>query len=376
MRAKAKEIAAYLHLPLEVREVRLGEPATRLVKLVEDCSIRHPPSRRRVRRGIPWEFSTACLLAVLLLSAEVSAAATPASPPNLLLITLDTFRADYLSYNGSSKLKTPNLDRLARGGVNFVRARSPVPLTLPSHTSILTGNYPPSHTVRDNADYIVPEEQLTLAEVLRSQGYNTAAFVGSFVLDSRFGLAQGFDLYDDRLASDLATLESFEAERSAGEVSSAFERWLRDRDRSRPFFSWVHFFDAHAPFVPPEPYLSRHQSDPYAGEIAYIDEVVGRIITKLESDDLLDVTIVAVVGDHGEGLGEHRELTHSVLIYNSTLHVPMMVHAPGLIPSEAKVGQLVRTIDLAPTLLDYLGSSVELGEGISLRSRIDDAIEG
>ena len=291
---------------------------------------------------------------------------------NLVLITLDTVRADYLSCNGSTRTRTPHLDALAQGGVNFTRTRASVPLTLPSHASILTASYPPTHTVRDNGSFRLPVEQLTLAEVLASQGYDTAAFVGSFVLDRRFGLAQGFDLYDDRTWSDVSMLENLEAERNAGAVFAVFKRWLDERGESSPFFAWVHFYDPHAPYEPPEPYRSRYPDDPYAGEIAYTDDIVGRLVAELESQGLGRRTVVAVVGDHGEGLGEHAEGTHSLLIYNSTLHVPMLIRAPGLIPEGRVVNGLTRTIDLAPTLLDLLGVGESLGQGVSLRSLIDD----
>jgi arylsulfatase A-like enzyme/Flp pilus assembly protein TadD len=286
---------------------------------------------------------------------------------SLLLITIDTLRADYLSCNGSKIVETPNLDRLAENGVNFTRARSPVPLTLPAHASILTGSYPSVHGVRDNGAYRLPRDELTLAEILKAKGYETAAFVGAFVLDHRFGLAQGFDLYDDDLGSDVSMLENLEAERDAEAVVSAFSNWLDGQDTERPFFAWVHLYDPHAPYEPPEPYRSRYAKDLYAGEVAYTDAAVGKIVAALQSSQILDSTLVAVVGDHGEGLGEHEEQTHSVLIYNSTLHVPMLLYAPGLISSSRAIPDLTRVIDLAPTLLDYLGITPSLGQGISLR---------
>jgi arylsulfatase A-like enzyme/Tfp pilus assembly protein PilF len=290
---------------------------------------------------------------------------------NLVLITLDTVRADHLSCNGSTSAKTPHLDALARGGVNFTRTRASVPLTLPSHASILTASYPPTHTVRDNGTFRLPDDRLTLAEVLAEHGHDTAAFVGSFVLDRRFGLAQGFDRYYDRTWIDVSILENLEAERNAGAVYAAFERWLDTRGESRPFFAWIHFYDPHAPYDPPEPFRSRYPEDPYAGEIAYADDIIGRLVGDLESRGFGRGTVVAVVGDHGEGLGEHAEGTHSLLIYNSTLHVPMLIHAPGLVPAGKVVNGLTRTIDLAPTLLDLLGISADLGEGESLRRLID-----
>jgi len=310
-----------------------------------------------------------CLwVAQLFSSAEPPEAA---NKPNLLLITLDTVRADSLSCNGSKKVHTPHLDRLARGGANFTRARTSVPLTLPAHASIMTGNYPPVHGVRDNGTYRLPEEQLTLAEVLDRQGYETAAFIGAFVLDRDFGIAQGFDVYDEGNWGTAGVLENLAAERSADTVRDAFASWLKGRPAEGPFFAWIHLYDPHAPYVPPEPFRKRYAKNPYAGEIAYTDTVVGKIVEDLESRKLLESTLIAVVGDHGEGLGEHGEQTHSLLIYNSTIHVPMLLYSPRLIPSGKKVDHLTRTIDLAPTILDYLGVSQTVGQGTSLRPLIE-----
>ncbi len=308
---------------------------------------------------------------VLLAIFGEAALAADTSTTNLVLITIDTLRADYLSCNGSSKVKTPRLDRLAREGVNFTRARSPVPLTLPAHASIFTGNYPPTHGVRDNSGYRLPDRELSLAEVLRDYGYHTAAFVGSFALDRRYGLAQGFDFYDNHVWSDVAELETLEAERPAEEVLAAFLEWLGRLEGERPFFAWVHFYDPHAPYEPPEPYRSLYPRDLYAGEVAYTDAVLGKMVDELSKRGDLSATLLAVVGDHGEGLGEHGEMTHSLLIYNSTLHVPMLLRGPGLEPAGRVVPDLVRIIDLAPTLLDYLDLSPAHGEGVSLRSLIE-----
>ena len=310
-----------------------------------------------------------CLCAVRFVSAAEPTAAD--TNPNLLLITLDTVRADYLSCNGSKKVQTPQLDRLARGGVNFTRARTSVPLTLPAHASIMTGNYPPVHGVRDNGSYRLPEEQLTLAEVLDGHGYETAAFIGAFVLDRHFGIAQGFNTYDDGDWGNVNRLENLAAERSADAVHDAFSSWLKDRAGEGPFFAWVHLYDPHAPYVPPEPFRKRYADNPYAGEIAYTDAVVGKIVEDLESRKLLGSTLVAVVGDHGEALGEHGEQTHSLLIYNSTIHVPMLLYFPGRIPSGKTVAHLTRTIDLAPTILDYLSISQTIGQGSSLRPLVE-----
>jgi arylsulfatase A-like enzyme/Tfp pilus assembly protein PilF len=210
-----------------------------------------------------------------------------------------------------------------------------------------------------------------LAEVFDRQGYETAAFIGAFVLDRHFGLAQGFDVYDEGNWGELNILENLAAERSAESVRDAFSNWLKSRAGERPFFAWIHFYDPHAPYTPPEPFRKRFADDPYAGEIAYTDAVVGMIVEDLESRKLFGSTLVAVVGDHGEGLGEHGEGTHSLLIYNSTIHVPMLLHFPGVVPSGKTVEHLTRTIDLAPTILDYLRVSQTVGQGTSLRPLVE-----
>jgi choline-sulfatase len=294
-----------------------------------------------------------------------------ADSPNVILITIDTLRADYLSCNGSTKVQTPNIDRLAKNGLNFRRTTTPVPITLPAHSSILTSLYPHQHGVRDNGAYALASNQLTLAEILKRHGYSTAAFVGSFVLDHRFGLAQGFDFYEDQITNDPAQLENIDAERKGDEVVAAFTKWLEGYKRNNPIFVWIHLYDPHAPYEPPEPYRTKYKQNLYAGEVAYADAMVGKILRLFEARAPATNSIIALVGDHGEGLGDHNELTHSVLIYNSTLSVPMMIYAPGRIKPGDSVDSLSRTIDLAPTMLDYLGIKDKLGEGISWKSVVD-----
>jgi choline-sulfatase len=322
-----------------------------------------------------WKCSSAVFIAgIYLCTAQLAASDDPPATkktPNVLLITLDTLRADYLSCNGSKEVHTPHLDRLAQGGVNFTSARTSVPLTLPAHASIMTGNYPPVHGVRDNGAFRLSDEQLTLAEVLRREGYETAAFIGAFVLDRQFGLAQGFDDYDEGSWSNVRGLESLAAERRGNAVYEAFSKWLENRAGGKPFFAWVHLYDPHAPHDPPEPFRGRYIDNPYAGEVAYTDAVVGKIVEDLGARKLLGSTLVAVVGDHGEGLGEHGERTHSLLIYNSTIHVPMLLHFPGRIAPGKKVGHLTRTIDLAPTILDFLEIDSTFGQGTSLRPLVE-----
>ncbi|MCI0442959.1 tetratricopeptide repeat protein, partial [bacterium] len=236
---------------------------------------------------------------------------------------------------------------------------------------IMTSLYPVKHGVRDNGTAHLSNEYSTLAEVLKSHGYQTVAFVGSFVLDHRFGLNQGFDVYNDRMPADLTVLEKLEAERNADAVYSAFSEWFVRNAKKQPYFLWIHFYDPHAPYDPPELYRSKYPNDPYAGEVAYTDAVIGKILNNLKTQDSNN-QIIAVVGDHGEGLGQHQEATHSLLIYNSTLQVPMIIDAPGLISAGTTFPYLCRTIDLAPTLLDLAGIQNDLkGQGISLKKSIE-----
>ena len=271
---------------------------------------------------------------------------------NVLLITIDTTRADRIGCYGYPLARTPHIDALAAQGVRFANAYSPVPLTLPSHCSILTGEYPFVHRVRNNGSYSLPPDRLTLAEVLKARGLSTSAFVASFTVDSRFGLAQGFDLYDDTFDSREA-LKSFRSERPADQVASAFLSWLRQNGQRR-FFSWVHFFDPHLPYSPPPPFDQEFKGHPYDGEIAFVDQEIGRIIAALEESGLLDRTLVVLAADHGEALGEKREIDHGLFIYESTLRVPLILRAAQGLPKGATVKARVRLIDILPTVLDFL----------------------
>ncbi|MEO8502564.1 MAG: sulfatase-like hydrolase/transferase [Acidobacteriota bacterium] len=269
------------------------------------------------------------------------------------MITLDTVRADHLGCYGSASAETPNLDRLAREGTRFDSVTAAAPLTLPAHSTLLSGVSPAHHGVHENGGQPFPAELPTLATRLHDAGYDTAAFVAAFVLDRRFGLARGFELYDDEIARGPGNA-TLEAERPGPAVVDRALAWLR-RDRQAPFFLWVHLYDAHAPYTPPEPFKSRHAGDPYAGEIAGVDAQVGRLLESLSIAGILDHTLVAVVADHGEGLGEHGESRHGLLLYESTLRVPLLMRAPGVLAAGAKVARPVGAADLAPTLLGLLG---------------------
>ena len=271
---------------------------------------------------------------------------------NVLLVTLDTTRADRVGAYGYAKAETPVLDSLARSGVRFTNAYCATPLTLPSHCSILTGTYPLRHKVRNNGAYYLADEAVTLAERLKENGCVTSAFVASFNTDSRFGLGQGFDVYDDRFEDD-ELLKTFKSEKTADKVADAFIGWLDARPRER-FFSWVHFFDPHAPYEPPPPYRDKFVGDPYDGEVAFMDHELGRVIDALRAKGILDRTLVVLAGDHGESLGEHGESDHGIFIYDATMKVPLVLFAPGHLPRGLVLDARVRLIDIMPTVLDGL----------------------
>jgi arylsulfatase A-like enzyme/Flp pilus assembly protein TadD len=263
---------------------------------------------------------------------------------NLLLITLDTTRADHLGCYGWKRAATPALDALAQRGVRFDQAFAQVPITLPSHASLLTGTYPPENGVRNNSRYALRPDLPTLAEVFRAHGYRTGAFIGSQILDVRYGLGRGFDAYKDRMPL---------YERPANEVADEALAWL-DEGRGKPFFAWVHFYDPHTPYNPPREYLAK-TGDAYDGEIAFVDANIGRLVDWLQRNNILDRTLVVAVGDHGESLGEHGFLWHSLLVYDSIMRVPLTFSLPGRLPQNTSVGGIARLVDVMPTILDLLG---------------------
>ncbi len=273
---------------------------------------------------------------------------------NLLLVTLDTVRADRLgSYGGPAGL-TPHLDTLARDGVRLAEAMAAAPLTLPSHATILSGVLPPVHGLHLNGFGALPADTPTLATRLSLAGYRTAAFVASFVLDRRFGLARGFEVYDDQVDRSDERRAALEAERPGRAVVDRALSWL-GREDPRPFFAWVHLYDAHAPYAPPEPFASRWAGKPYEGEVAAVDHEVGRLLAHLDEAGLTRRTLVVVAADHGEGLGDHGELTHGLLLYEPTVRVPWLMRAPGVLPARSTVSTPVGLADLAPTVLGLLG---------------------
>lgn len=293
------------------------------------------------------------LLALLLLGTFGCSRERAPRNPNLVLVTLDTVRADHLGCYGDREAVTPSLDRLAREGLRFADTSSAVPLTLPSHTSLLTGLLPPHHGLRNNGAGALRPGTATLATLLAGAGYRTGAFVGAFVLDHRFGLNQGFEVYDDEIERNPGADFALEAERPGREVVDRALAWL-EKDDGRPFFLWVHLYDAHAPYNPPPSWAARHPGRPYDGEISEVDEQVGRILEALRRKGLDGRTAVAVAADHGEGLGEHGELTHGLLLYEPTLRVPLLLRAPWALKPRV-VETPVSLVDLAPTLAGLLG---------------------
>jgi len=284
---------------------------------------------------------------------------------NVILVTLDTTRADRLGCYGYQKAKTPYLDSLASKGVRFLNAYCQVPLTTPSHCSILSGTYPIFHQVHNNGAYALRPEITTLAEVLKGRGFETAAFVGSFTVDSRFGLDQGFDVFDDRFAEGQA-FKALNSERKADKVFEPFSRWL-DKAHSGQFFCWVHFYDPHLPYDPPSPYKEEFVDNPYDGEIAYMDDYVGKIVEKLREKNIIGNTFLILAGDHGEAFGEKVEAGHGIFLYEGTMRVPLILYAENHLPQGMIVKPRVRLIDLMPTILDMLNIPADKDiQGISL----------
>ena len=279
------------------------------------------------------------------------------SRPNVLLVTIDTLRADRLGCYGFPQARTPHIDRLAAEGVRCENAVSAAPITMPSHSTILTGLYPPAHGVRDNGVYALGDDVVTLPERLKARGYATQAFVSAVVLSRRYNLTQGFDDYDDDLwaedAPKMFMIRDRPAERTAEKFVTWLEGWHKDSGR-RPFFAWVHFFDPHQPYSPPA--ADRALSPTlYDAEIAAADRGVGRLVEVLRAKGILDDTLVVLTADHGESLGEHQEKTHAIFIYDATVHVPLVWRHPRTLPSGSVYAGPVRGVDIVPTILGILG---------------------
>jgi arylsulfatase A-like enzyme len=342
--------------------------------------------------------------------------------PNVLLITIDTLRADHVGCYGNDSIRTPAIDAIAAGGALFRRTTSSVPLTLPSHASILTSSYPPIHGVRDNARYRFEQSIPTLTEILKNEGYVTAAFISAFVLDSRFGLDRGFDFYDDHIQNQayffffsasppftmaaackmLGLAPPYKPERKADRTTDAAIAWV-EKNRDKRFFMWIHYFDPHGPLNPPPPYdtlyldpdvdrrefvdnieryitlqgqfdssgLSAGEIDAirtlYRGEVAYTDHHIGRLLTAMKDHGTDNRTLIVLTADHGQSLSEHDYIGHSTELFGEIMSVPLIIHYPPSIPSGIEVAHHVRSIDIMPTILDLLDIDIpETSQGRSL----------
>ncbi|MBT4560188.1 MAG: sulfatase-like hydrolase/transferase [Planctomycetes bacterium] len=291
---------------------------------------------------------------------------------NLLVVTFDTTRADRIGAYGYPKAKTPNLDRMAKEGVLFERCLAVAPITLPSHTSILTGLYPYNHGARNNGTHHVPDEIETLAETLSANGFATGATVSALVLDSRYGLDQGFDHYDDNLANATKAPMFMFRETKALDTSKRAVRWLQDRGDER-WFMWVHFFDPHANYDPPEEFA---MADPYDGEISYADAGLGELMSALNSMGKLDQTLVVMTADHGDSMGEHGESTHGMFVYDATTRVPLLMRHPSLAQG-MRVPDAISSVDIVPTALDLLDIPATIAfDGVSTADAIRQGEDG
>jgi arylsulfatase A-like enzyme/Flp pilus assembly protein TadD len=292
----------------------------------------------------------AAVLFLLVMASPVFMTAAKSASYNFLLITIDTLRADRLSCYDDRFADTPNIDALAAKGLIFTRAFAHTPTTLPSHASILTGATPLYHGIHENSQFILTEKYLTLAEHVSSAGYSTGAFVGAFPLDSRFGLNQGFDVYDDNYGSHGTQTFAYVERRAEIVVERALE-WLRRQ--SGPWFLWIHVYDPHQRYDPPEPFKSRYPGRHYEGEVAYTDHSLGKVFDYLDEAGMFGRTLIALTSDHGEALGDHGEKTHGYFAYNATLHVPLILVSPDIKPG--RTAEYACHSDIFPTVCAILG---------------------
>lgn len=293
---------------------------------------------------------------------------------NIILFTIDTLRADHLPCYGYKNVNTPHIDLLAKQGVLFEHTIAQTPLTLPSHSSILTGTYPLFHGVRDNGGFYLDEEHITLAEAMKNGGFETGAFVAAFVLDSRWGLDQGFDYYYDNFDLTKYKKVSLDSvQRRGDEVLAEAYKWLEENSENK-FFAWIHLYDPHTPYDPPEPYKTQYSGRPYRlydGEIAYVDQLIGEFRDFMEENGLSRDTLIIFTADHGESLGEHKESAHGFFIYDSAIRVPLIIRFPQNKLAGSVIQNQVRSIDIMPTLLHLAGSKIPQSvQGQSLLSLI------
>ena len=303
------------------------------------------------------------------------AADRPLTP--IILISVDTLRADHLSAYGYRRLSTAHIDSLITGGTLFSQASAQIPLTLPSHTSLLTSTFPFSNGVRDNGEQV--SANLTgLPSILKARGYRTAAFVGGFVLDRRFGLDRGFDTYDSPFnVSGQQGTDSADLKRPAEDVTSSAIRWI-DGNAAQPFFVLIHLFDLHTPYILPATVRAKFPDRGYDGALSYVDDNVGRLLEFLKKKGLLQKSLIVFLSDHGESLGDHGERTHGYFVYQSTLRVPLIVHWPAApVALPPRVDQPVGLVDVAPTILEFLGMPQPPSfQGSSLMSGVQREVYG
>jgi arylsulfatase A-like enzyme/Tfp pilus assembly protein PilF len=343
-----------------------------------------PPKRRGPRRA-----ASLAVVAVLALvavglwlrlrppqnEAEARARLVERRPPprslNVVVVTLDTLRADRLGCYGFRGVDTPNIDAVARDGVLFEQATATAPMTLPSHASIFTGLIPPHHGVRDNGGFFLDPAKTTLAERMKQAGYATGAFVGAWVLDSRWGLDHGFDTYSDHFdLSKYKVVNLGTVQKKGDEVMDLALPWL-ESVKGKPFFAWIHLYDPHTPYEPPEPFASRYKGQPYLGEVAYTDQVVGRLVAWLKAAGVWNDTVLVLMADHGESLGDHGENTHTFFVYDATVHVPLVIRTPW--GDRGRSRAQVASVDVMPTVLDLVGLQPQPGiDGHSLARLVLD----
>ena len=286
---------------------------------------------------------------------------------NLVLVTIDTLRADRLGCYGNREVATPRLDAIAASGALFEQATVHVPLTRPSHASIFTGRLPAEHGLRDNVSPALAPDVPTLAPMLKAAGFRTGAFVSSIVLSRQSGLNRGFDEYSDRFEVEGDDARFLNTIQKPGDVTMTEALSFVERGGGERFFAWIHLYDPHDPYEPPEPYASRYAGRPYDGEVAWTDALVGRLEDALQRLGVRDQTLLVVTSDHGEGLGEHGESVHGFFVYESTLRVPLIVRGPGVAPGR-RMKELVTSVDLLPSVLDLLGVPAPAGWSGSGRS--------
>jgi arylsulfatase A-like enzyme len=292
--------------------------------------------------------------------------------PNIVLITIDTLRSDHCTPYGYNQSTTPFMSALAQQGTLFENVYAPMPTTGPSHATMFTSRYPISHGVVKNG-YVLPENELTLAEILRKNGYSTGAIVSSYAVNSKFGLKQGFDFYEEQFiknaSSKLTHWQGMDVEglfdRRAEETTATVTKWLKAQ-KKKPFFLWIHYFDPHGPYDPPTTFKNKFQrldSDPetnkmltaYDGEIGYTDDEIQKVVRYIDQQELADDTLLILTADHGEGLGQHNHLHHGMFLYEEAMRVPLVIRWPQKVPAGLRIANRVELLDLSPTILDIAG---------------------